>query len=141
MSPQSELGVRARRAIWRALRVREVACLYAFDSEPFWAAMSGATWSNPPAGFRPAAELVAALSAEEVLNQRHCGPATVEELRRWLAERGLYLFSERPPSHDPLSANVYADWLEEIGEARAASKLRQAFPFDDGTSCSAAKQA
>lgn len=36
------------------------------------------------------------------------------------------------PTGDALSANVYADWLEEHGESRAAAKLRSAFPIDDG---------
>lgn len=30
---------------------------------------------------------------------------------------------------DPLSANVYADWLEEHGEEKAAEMLRAAFPL------------
>lgn len=33
---------------------------------------------------------------------------------------------------DSLPANVYADWLDEHGESRAAAKLRVAFPLDDG---------
>lgn len=32
---------------------------------------------------------------------------------------------------DPLRVNVYADWLEENGEVRAAEKLRTAFPLGD----------
>lgn len=30
---------------------------------------------------------------------------------------------------EPAAANVYADWLEEHGELRAAQKLREAFPL------------
>jgi len=37
------------------------------------------------------------------------------------------------PPHDRLSANVYADWLEDNGEPAAAAKLRAAFPIDDGS--------
>jgi hypothetical protein len=33
------------------------------------------------------------------------------------------------PPLDPLPANVYADWLEEHGEHRAAALLREAFPL------------
>lgn len=33
-----------------------------------------------------------------------------------------------PVGRDPLSANIYADWLEENGEVRAARMLRAAFP-------------
>lgn len=33
---------------------------------------------------------------------------------------------------DPITANVFADWLEENGENRAAAKLRSAFPIHDG---------
>lgn len=32
------------------------------------------------------------------------------------------------------SANVYADFLDEVGESRAAEKLRRAFPIDPGES-------
>jgi uncharacterized protein (TIGR02996 family) len=32
-----------------------------------------------------------------------------------------------------LPANVYADWLDERGESKAAAMLREAFPLDDGT--------
>lgn len=35
----------------------------------------------------------------------------------------------RPFEFPPEPANVFADWLEENGEARAAEKLRQAFPL------------
>jgi|SRR5215813_3789425 len=31
--------------------------------------------------------------------------------------------------YDPLTANVFADWLEENGEIRAATKLRAVFPL------------
>jgi len=31
--------------------------------------------------------------------------------------------------YDPLTANVFADWLEENGEIRAAAKLRAVFPL------------
>jgi len=34
--------------------------------------------------------------------------------------------------YDPTNANVFADWLEEQGEVRAAHLLREAFPFCDG---------
>lgn len=40
----------------------------------------------------------------------------------------LELLSRR----DPATANVFADWLDEQGEHRAAQLLRQAFPFCDG---------
>jgi hypothetical protein len=33
---------------------------------------------------------------------------------------------------DPLAANIFADWLEENGELRAAMKLRAAFPVWEG---------
>lgn len=33
----------------------------------------------------------------------------------------------------PLTANVYADWLDENGEPMAAAKLRAAFPMDPVT--------
>jgi hypothetical protein len=33
---------------------------------------------------------------------------------------------------DPVTANVFADFLEENGEARAAALLRSAFPLADG---------
>lgn len=36
------------------------------------------------------------------------------------------------PRHQPDAANVYADFLEEAGEPRAAALLRQAFPLADG---------
>jgi uncharacterized protein (TIGR02996 family) len=39
---------------------------------------------------------------------------------------------EGPPDPDALTANVYADWLEDNGEPAAAAKLRAAFPLDDG---------
>lgn len=34
--------------------------------------------------------------------------------------------------YDPIAANVYADYLEEIGENQSAIKLRKAFPLDNG---------
>jgi hypothetical protein len=37
------------------------------------------------------------------------------------------------PGFHPLPANVYADYLSERGEERAARILREAFPLDDGT--------
>jgi hypothetical protein len=36
------------------------------------------------------------------------------------------------PQLPPAAANVYADWLEERGQYRAAAMLREAFPFADG---------
>ena len=47
-------------------------------------------------------------------------------VRRWAPE---VLHAAGP---DALSANVYADWLEDNGEPAAAEKLRAAFPLDDG---------
>jgi hypothetical protein len=47
----------------------------------------------------------------------------------------LYLWSDslRLPQHlDPVPANIYADWLDEHGEYRAATMLREAFPLADG---------
>ena len=35
----------------------------------------------------------------------------------------------RQPNLEPGAGNVYADWLEDHGEARAAAKLREAFPI------------
>lgn len=32
---------------------------------------------------------------------------------------------------DPIKANVYADWLEEMGYSEAAVALRNAFPLDN----------
>lgn len=48
-------------------------------------------------------------------------------IQRYLTTQGV----EAKPvtAVDPLSANVYADWLEENGEASAAMKLRKAFPI------------
>jgi hypothetical protein len=41
--------------------------------------------------------------------------------------------SVRPPQHlDPVPANIYADFLDEHGEHRAAAMLREAFPLADG---------
>ncbi len=39
---------------------------------------------------------------------------------------------QKTDSLDPVSANVFADWLEEQGESKAARMLREAFPFCDG---------
>lgn len=36
------------------------------------------------------------------------------------------------PNYDTPTANVYADFLEEQGEYKAAELLRRAFPFADG---------
>jgi hypothetical protein len=36
------------------------------------------------------------------------------------------------PGHSRVTANIFADFLEECGEARAAEKLRAAFPIEDG---------
>lgn len=35
-------------------------------------------------------------------------------------------------SHDPIAANVYADWLEESGYLEAAAALRKRFPLATG---------
>ncbi len=38
----------------------------------------------------------------------------------------------RADALNPTDANVFADWLEEHGEPRAAAMLREAFPFCEG---------
>lgn len=50
--------------------------------------------------------------------------ASYRSTRRYLS--GLRPLSAPLP---PEPANVYADWLEENGEARAAARLREAFPL------------
>lgn len=58
---------------------------------------------------------------------------------KWQDDRGKIRYSEVRPetlvrvkhvSHT--TANVYADYLEEHGEWKAAQMLREAFPLDDG---------
>lgn len=44
----------------------------------------------------------------------------------------LSLPPKSPPA-DPLSANVYADWLEENNYPEAAAALRKAFPLSADT--------
>jgi hypothetical protein len=38
-------------------------------------------------------------------------------------------YLRRLPALPPIPANVYADWLDEQGEHRAAALLREAFPL------------
>lgn len=56
----------------------------------------------------------------------------VQVRRKRTGERSLWYWREcqdvRHPS-DPRPANVYADYLEEHGETRAAAMLREAFPL------------
>jgi hypothetical protein len=53
---------------------------------------------------------------------RHTGPARL----RWPAKL------RRPARLDPVTGNVFADWLEERGHEAAAAALRQAFPVETG---------
>jgi hypothetical protein len=99
----AHLSVRARKAVRRALAGQNGN----FDATPI---------------------LVATLTADEILFQKNTGKATLAEVQAWLAAHGRELGT--PP--DPLTGNVYADWLEENGEPIAAAKLRAAFPLDDG---------
>jgi len=85
--------------------------------------------SEPP----PSPAVVASLTAREVLDQANFAETSLLQLREWLMGHGRDLAAKPSPPHDRLSANVYADWLEDNGEPAAAAKLRQAFPLDDGT--------
>jgi uncharacterized protein (TIGR02996 family) len=38
----------------------------------------------------------------------------------------------RPPGYDHARANVFADWLDDHGEHKAAGLLREAFPLGPG---------
>ena len=77
--------------------------------------------------------MVATLTAREVLDQPNFAETSLLRLREWLMGHGRDLAAKASPPHDRLTANVYADWLEENGQHQAAAMLRQAFPIDDGT--------
>jgi hypothetical protein len=137
MSLDTNLPRRAWLAIWRALLVKELH--RQAQSGPadghigvFASSLQAAQGAYPPAGFTPRASTVATLTTEELLQIKNCGPGTVRSVRAWLEDRGLTLRDALPPDHEPLTANVYADWLDEQGEPSAAAKLRKAFPLDAG---------
>lgn len=46
-----------------------------------------------------------------------------------MIRRGYEDLRPSPESLDPAPANVYADWLEDHGEYKAAAMLRKAFPL------------
>jgi len=81
----------------------------------------------------PLPAVVATLTAGQLMDQRNFGDTSLLQVREWLMGHGLDLASREQPAHDPLTANVYADWLEDNGEPGAAAKLRVAFPLDDGS--------
>ena len=47
---------------------------------------------------------------------------------------GESVLVRRVPHHDPVTANVFADFLEDHGEVIAANLLRKTFPLADGKS-------
>jgi len=60
-------------------------------------------------------------------------PAGFDALLRVRVPVSRYAHEVSHPSPpDTLSANVYADFLDEAGEPAAAAKLRSAFPLDGG---------
>jgi hypothetical protein len=46
--------------------------------------------------------------------------------------QAVAMYFRRIPNHNPVSANVYADYIDEHGEHKAAALLREAFPLAGG---------
>lgn len=79
-------------------------------------------------------ELVAILSAGPfpLLLLRRTGKTAAGAAFGPLRRQPLHLRPHPTGLYGRLSANVYADFLTERGEERAARLLRDAFPLDDG---------
>lgn len=69
------------------------------------------------------------ISMLRVRRERHHTNYLCPQMSRYPGE--LRPVTDRPSS-DPLSANIYADWLEENDFPEAAAALRKAFPFSEG---------
>jgi uncharacterized protein (TIGR02996 family) len=57
--------------------------------------------------------------------------------RRYPREGRLCRWLRLVKHYDHVTANVYADWLDDRGEARAADLPRRAFPLDPGVRATA----